>query len=206
MDSHQFLNEINKSVSLIDKHKIKIATKIFKNIKKKNSKVIIVGNGGNSSTANHASNDFTNYAKIESINFNDHNLITCFANDFGYENWVKKALNYYCKKNDIVILLSAGGNSKNIINAAKYCLKKNVNTYHWSSQDVHKCLFSTKKNVKTYHWSSQDVNKCRKKQRHVNTYHWSSPRKQKVPGPQKFTITPHYILKLQIYHPWRPIC
>lgn len=126
MNSDQFLNELNNSIALIDKSKVKIAAKLFKNIKRKNSKVIIVGNGGNSSTANHASNDFTNYAKIEAVNFNDHNLITCFANDFGYENWVKKALNYYCKKNDIVILLSAGGNSKNIINAAKYCLKKRI--------------------------------------------------------------------------------
>ena len=98
MNSLQFLTEINKSISLINKDKIKIATKLFKNFKPKKSKVIIVGNGGNSSTANHASNDFTNYAKIEAVNFNDHNLITCFANDFGYENWVKKALSYYCKK------------------------------------------------------------------------------------------------------------
>ena len=126
MNSLQFLTEINKSISLINKDKIKIATKLFKNFKPKKSKVIIVGNGGNSSTANHASNDFTNYAKIEAVNFNDHNLITCFANDFGYENWVKKALSYYCKKKDIVILLSAGGSSKNIINAARYCIKHKI--------------------------------------------------------------------------------
>ena len=73
------------------------------------------------------SNDLTNYSKIRSVNFNDSNLITCFANDYGYENWVTKSLEYYCKKDDLVVLLSAGGNSKNIVNAAIYCKKKNIN-------------------------------------------------------------------------------
>ena len=42
-------------------------------------------------------------AKIESRAFNDHNLITALANDYGYENWVSKAIQYYVKPCDRVI-------------------------------------------------------------------------------------------------------
>ena len=34
----------------------------------------------------------TKNARTRCINFNDADLITCFSNDFGYENWVKKFL------------------------------------------------------------------------------------------------------------------
>ena len=58
-------------------------------------------------------------AKIRCLNFNEPNLITCFSNDFGYENWIKEALNIYASANDIIILISSSGKSMNMINAAK---------------------------------------------------------------------------------------
>ena len=122
-----FFDKIKSEIEKIDSKQVEGSLKLFKNVKKKKSKVIIVGNGGNSSSCSHVSNDLTNYSKIRSVNFNDSNLITCFANDYGYENWVTKSLEYYCKKDDLVVLLSAGGNSKNIVNAAIYCKKKNIN-------------------------------------------------------------------------------
>ena len=63
----------------------------------------------------------TKNAKYRTVNFNESNLITCFANDYGYENWMKEALNFYYDKGDVVILVSSSGNSKNIVNAAKWC-------------------------------------------------------------------------------------
>ena len=61
---------------------------------------------------------------------NESNLITCFSNDYGYENWIKEALNFYYDKGDVVILVSSSGNSKNIVNAAKWCIKKKQNLFH----------------------------------------------------------------------------
>jgi len=51
------------------------------------------------------------------------------ANDYKFENWVKKTINYYYDKGDIVILLSASGKSKNMVNAANYCNKKKINFF-----------------------------------------------------------------------------
>ena len=61
-----------------------------------NKKVIIFGNGGSSYIAGHFSLDLTNKSKIRCVNFNDPGLITCFANDYGYENWIIKAYNFDC--------------------------------------------------------------------------------------------------------------
>ena len=66
----------------------------------------------------------TKAANIRAINFNEANLLTCFSNDFGYENWIKKSLEYYAFEEDLIILISSSGKSKNIINAAKF-VKKN---------------------------------------------------------------------------------
>ena len=94
--------------------------------KENKSKVIIAGNGGSSSIASHLSIDLTKQAKIRTINFNESNLITCFSNDFGYENWLSKSLEYYADQNDVIILISSSGKSQNILNAARFSLQKNL--------------------------------------------------------------------------------
>lgn len=89
-------------------------------------KLIFVGNGGSAAMSSHVSVDFTKNAKIKSINFNEPDLITCFANDYGYENWVTQALEFYANENDLVFLISSSGNSMNMVNAAKYCNTNNL--------------------------------------------------------------------------------
>ena len=74
-------------------------------------RLVFVGNGASASLSSHAATDFTKQAKIPSIAFNDHNLITELSNDYGYENWVSKAIEYYCKKNDMLIFISVSGES-----------------------------------------------------------------------------------------------
>ena len=95
-------------------------------------RLIFVGNGASASLASHAATDFTKQAKIPSIAFNDHNLITALSNDYGYENWVTEAIKAYLNKNDMVILISSSGNSKNIVNAAKHCKKNSINLITFS--------------------------------------------------------------------------
>jgi D-sedoheptulose 7-phosphate isomerase len=97
--------------------------KILKEIKKNKKKVILVGNGGSAAMASHVSVDLTKMCKIRAVNFNEADLLTCFANDYGYENWVKEALSSYADKGDLLICISSSGESKNIINGAKFAKK-----------------------------------------------------------------------------------
>ena len=121
---------IDLDTSLIDR-----SVKLILKCKKNNGKVFIVGNGGSSSIASHISVDFAKVANVPSNTFNNANLITCFANDYGHENWIKEAIKAYTQKNDILILISSSGNSKNIINAAKYCNENNIPLITFSGFD-----------------------------------------------------------------------
>jgi D-sedoheptulose 7-phosphate isomerase len=118
-----FENIYNLTNSVDDKILNEISKKIYAK-SKKGGKIIIVGNGGSAAIASHISIDFNNAAGIKAVTFNESSLITCFSNDYGYENWVRKALSLHINSEDIVILLSSSGNSMNIVNAARF-IKKN---------------------------------------------------------------------------------
>ena len=69
--------------------------------------------------ASHVTVDFTKAAGMRAINFNEADLLTCFANDYGYENWVARAFEFYADEGDLVILISSSGQSLNMLNGAK---------------------------------------------------------------------------------------
>jgi len=95
----------------------------LKDTSTKGKKVIIAGNGGSAAIANHCATDFSKSAHIRCVNFNDPGLITCLANDYGYEHWVEKGLELYADDDDLIVLVSSSGKSANMLRAADYaCL------------------------------------------------------------------------------------
>ena len=96
--------------------------------------IILLGNGGSASICSHVAVDLSQNAKVTAINFNESNLITCLSNDYGYAKWMEKALEIYHDSYDTVVILSCSGNSKNLVNAAKYALKNKLNLVTITSQ------------------------------------------------------------------------
>ena len=92
---------------------------MVRNTNQADNKIIVVGNGGSAAMASHVAVDFTKAAGIRAINFNEADLITCFANDYGYERWVEKAFEAYADPRDLVILISSSGKSPNMLNGAR---------------------------------------------------------------------------------------
>ena len=131
MDYKSFFSHYTDSISEllknVDTNLINASVNLIANTKKNKNKIYIVGNGGSSSIASHVSVDFTKVAKINCSTFNNANLITCFANDYKYENWVVEAIKAYSLEQDLFILISSSGTSKNIVNAAQYCKQKKMN-------------------------------------------------------------------------------
>ena len=99
---------------------------ILKNTHAKGKKTMIFGNGGSAAIASHFSVDLTKNARVRCTNYNESDLLTCFSNDFGYERWVEKAIEFYGDEGDSLILISAGGNSPNMTNGAKQARKNNI--------------------------------------------------------------------------------
>ena len=118
-----YLYEFSKILSNYNEKDFLKIVETIKEVKKNNKKIIIVGNGGSAAMASHVSVDLTKICKVRAINFNEADLLTCLSNDYGYENWVKKALSFYADKGDLLICISSSGKSKNIINGAKFAKK-----------------------------------------------------------------------------------
>jgi len=117
----KYVKDFNNLIKL-DDDLIEILIDIKRSIleaKKHNKKVIVIGNGGSAAISSHFSVDLTKNANVRCINFNESDLITCFANDFGYEEAFKKAISFYGDKGDLLIAISSSGKSLNILNACQ---------------------------------------------------------------------------------------
>jgi D-sedoheptulose 7-phosphate isomerase len=114
----KYFNLINTTVISVNKDKLIAVSDLVKDVAIKGKKIIVVGNGGSAAMASHIAVDFTKAARVRAVNFNEADLITCFANDYGYEQWVVEALNAYADSGDLVILISSSGKSPNIVNGA----------------------------------------------------------------------------------------
>jgi len=132
MTEKDFVNKYLKDFSSLTIPNEEIVSKIISsrdiiiNTKKNNKKVMIFGNGGSAAIASHVSVDLTKNAKVRCTNYNEADLITCFSNDYGYERWIEKAIDFYSDENDVLILISSSGKSKNMINACKSAKIKKI--------------------------------------------------------------------------------
>ncbi|HVK60280.1 MAG TPA: SIS domain-containing protein [Bdellovibrionales bacterium] len=91
------------------------------------STIFICGNGGSWGTSNHMVNDLAKGSVAEGkkrlrvIGLGDNtSLLTAYANDCGYETIFLEPLKGLFKKGDILIAISASGNSPNVVKAAEY--------------------------------------------------------------------------------------
>ena len=90
-------------------------------VRERDRKLIFAGNGASASISAHGRVDFMKQAKVKSIDFNEPNLITAFSNDYGYENWVARAIERHYQDGDACVFISVSGRSANLVKAAEYC-------------------------------------------------------------------------------------
>ncbi len=122
----KYFYDLSNLLNSIEIKKLEEHYKLFLSVKKRKSKLLIFGNGAGASIASHVATDFTKNAKVTAMSFDSSSYLTCLSNDYGYENIVTQAIKHYHNKNDLIILLSASGNSTNMIKAAKYCNKEKI--------------------------------------------------------------------------------
>lgn len=102
---------------------------VFESARRSGRQIFFIGNGGSAVTAMHFANDLAALA-VKGLPFRAIALvdniakITSIANDDGYASIFVRQLECLLKKKDILVAISASGNSKNIINAAKFAKRK----------------------------------------------------------------------------------
>ena len=102
---------------------------------KSNKNVWIIGNGGSASTAEHFATDLQliKYPQIKqeirafALTANS-SILTAIANDIGYDEVFSHQLFRMASSEDLCILISASGNSENLIRAIGVCKQKKIST------------------------------------------------------------------------------
>jgi len=98
--------------------------------------VFLCGNGGSAGNAMHMANDFL-YGITKSLGAGlrvtalpaNSSLITCLANDLGYDSVFSAQLAVLAQQGDVLIALSGSGNSPNILKALDQAKSMKVRTY-----------------------------------------------------------------------------
>ena len=120
------------------------------------SRIIILGNGGSNSVASHVSQDYMKFHHKKVSILSDPSMITMLTNDFGYDWAYQKFLEYYVEEDTLVIIMSSGGESTNMINCMNWCEENKVSYGVLTGFDPNNTIKTQSKNsLWNYHiWST----------------------------------------------------
>ena len=121
----EFLEHINTGQKAVDSISKDIETAAITCIDtlKNDGKILILGNGGSAADAQHIAAELVGRYKNERKGLaaialtTDTSIITSISNDYGYENVFERQIQALANEKDVVIGISTGGTSKNVINA-----------------------------------------------------------------------------------------
>jgi D-sedoheptulose 7-phosphate isomerase len=114
---------------------------ILKEVRARDAQIFFIGNGGSATTASHFTNDLAIGTRswdkpFRAISLTDNQaIVTAISNDDGYENIFVMQLQALMKKEDVVVAISASGNSKNLVKALDYANSIGVTTVGITSFD-----------------------------------------------------------------------
>jgi len=137
-----YLAETQQVLAGMDESSIEQNVRLLIAAWKQRRQVFIVGNGGSAATASHLANDLSKATilpgkpRIKAIALTDNvSLITAWANDTSYENVFREQLENLLEKEDVVLGISASGNSPNILQAMEYARGRGAVTIGWTGRD-----------------------------------------------------------------------
>ena len=108
---------------------------------KNNGKILIMGNGGSASDAQHIAAELVGRYKTERKGLSaialttDTSVITSIANDYGFLYVFERQVEALANDNDAVIGISTGGSSPNVVNALKMANDLGCKTIGFSGKD-----------------------------------------------------------------------
>ena len=130
-----YLKELRNAIDEIPVNKVeKIVRYIYRAYLDK-KQVFILGNGGSASTASHFSCDLGKGAVVDGkprlrvMSLNDNMaLLTAYANDLGYEYVFVEQMKNLIQQSDVVICITASGNSPNVLRAIEFANEQGAAT------------------------------------------------------------------------------
>lgn len=139
MDYNAYINDLSSAMHALPVEDIDAAKLAIENAFKEGRTVFIAGNGGSAATASHMACDFqkTTLSKehsriskrIRCISLSDNApLITAWGNDVSYDEVFGQQLRNLANAGDLLLVISASGNSPSIVNALEAAREVGVST------------------------------------------------------------------------------
>lgn len=137
-----YLTQLAKVVEAMPRDQIWNVIHVLMDAWRRGSRVFLLGNGGSAATASHMANDLNKLAivagqpRFKALALTDNiPLMTAWANDTSYENiFVEQMLNFL-EPGDVVLGISASGNSANVLKAMQVARQHGAVTVGFSGSD-----------------------------------------------------------------------
>ncbi len=131
-----YAERLQKVLSDADWRNVEILAEELLSCWKERRQVFICGNGGSAGNAAHIANDFLygiskalgSGLRVHALSANS-SVLTCLANDKGYDEVFSYQLAVQANKNDILIVLSGSGESPNILKALETAAEMGLKSY-----------------------------------------------------------------------------
>ena len=137
-----YISLLQQTLDQLPRQLISDVIDILQNARRQGTQVFIMGNGGSASTASHFVCDLAKNTRraglphFRVIGLTDNMaILSAYANDEGYEHVFSEQLANLIQPKDVVIAISASGNSKNVIHAIEEAQKYDVTTIGFTGFD-----------------------------------------------------------------------
>ncbi len=129
---HSYIEKLFKTQKKLDTNSLNNFINILEDARKGSKRIFFIGNGGSASTASHFVNDLS-YGTgsltppYNAISLCDNtSILTALSNDYSYNDIFKMQLDNLSSDGDVLVCISASGNSENIIRAVRFAREKQI--------------------------------------------------------------------------------
>ncbi len=141
-----YSKRLHAALELVEFNKVEYLAEELYDLWRSKRTFFLCGNGGSAGNAIHLANDF-NYGiskkdgigmRVDALPANS-SVVTCLANDIGYDKIFSQQLSVKANKDDILLVLSGSGNSPNVVNALNIGNEIGMKTFAILGYDGGKC-------------------------------------------------------------------
>jgi D-sedoheptulose 7-phosphate isomerase len=121
-----YLEYLTRVIGTLDIEEIEAFIRALLDARQRDAHIFFIGNGGSAATASHFANDIAVgcrswHRPFRAMSLTDNvPVMTAIGNDYGYEDIFVLQLKSLMQAGDVVVAISASGNSPNIVKAIEY--------------------------------------------------------------------------------------
>ena len=130
--SRRYLEYVIEVLHAIDVQEVGSFCRTLLEARTRGACVFFIGNGGSAATAAHFANDLAVGTHFPALPFraislcDNQAIITALANDLGYDQVFVRQLQVLARSGDVLVAISASGNSPNLLRAVEYAKQHDI--------------------------------------------------------------------------------